>query len=131
MSTFISWMIAMLITIPFIGYFLSFVFIKQITKNHRKAVAISIDITTVILIISVHFFIKTIWGHSFLWLIVLVMLLLALLFAIIYRYLRDEIDYLRVFRGYWRLNFLIFFSLYIILLLYGLTSSVMESVIGS
>ncbi|MFE7150223.1 DUF3397 family protein, partial [Heyndrickxia sporothermodurans] len=67
----------------------------------------------------------------FLWLIVLVMLLLALLFAIVYRYFRDEIDYVRIFRGYWRLNFLLFFCIYIILLLYGLTSSVMESVIGS
>ncbi|MBL5767853.1 DUF3397 domain-containing protein [Heyndrickxia sporothermodurans] len=131
MSTFISWMIAILIIIPFIGYFLSFVLVKQTTKNHRKAVTISIDITTLILIISVHFFIKTIWGQSFLWLIVLVMLLLALLFAIVYRYFRDEIDYVRIFRGYWRLNFLLFFCIYIILLLYGLTSSVMESVIGS
>ncbi|KYD08140.1 hypothetical protein B4102_1222 [Heyndrickxia sporothermodurans] len=124
-------MIAILIIIPFIGYFLSFVLVKQTTKNHRKAVTISIDITTLILIISVHFFIKTIWGQSFLWLIVLVMLLLALLFAIVYRYFRDEIDYVRIFRGYWRLNFLLFFCIYIILLLYGLTSSVMESVIGS
>lgn len=130
MGTFLSWIIAILITVPLVGYLLSFIIVKQITKNHRKAVAISIDITTFILIVSVHFMIKAIWNHSFLWLIFLFMLLLALSFVIIYRYLRNEIEYLRIFRGYWRLNFLLFFIVYFVLLIFGLTSRVMEAVSG-
>ncbi|MGE6258647.1 DUF3397 domain-containing protein [Heyndrickxia sporothermodurans] len=130
MGTFLSWIIAILITVPLVGYLLSFIIVKQITKNHRKAVSISIDITTFILIVSVHFMIKAIWNHSFLWLIFLFMLLLALSFVIIYRYLRNEIEYVRIFRGYWRLNFLLFFIVYFVLLIFGLTSRVMEAVSG-
>ncbi|MGE8204186.1 DUF3397 domain-containing protein [Heyndrickxia sp. NPDC080065] len=130
MSTFLSSFIAIFLIIPFLGYFLSFILVKQVTKNHRKAVSLSIDITTFLLIISVYFFIKAIWGQSFLWLIFLIMLLVALTFVIVYRYLRDEIDYSRLFRGYWRLNFLLFFTAYIILLIYGLTSRVVEALMG-
>ncbi|GIN83808.1 hypothetical protein J6TS2_01940 [Heyndrickxia sporothermodurans] len=130
MGTFLSWVIAILITVPLVGYLLSFIIVKQVTKNHRKAVAISIDITTFILIVSVHFMIKAIWNHSFLWLIFLIMLLLALSFVIIYRFLRNEIEYVRIFRGYWRLNFILFFIMYFVLLIFGLTSRVMEAVSG-
>lgn len=130
MGTFLSGVISVLIIVPFLGYFLSFIIIKQITKNHRKAVTISIDITTFIFIISVHFLIKAIWGQSLLWLIFLFMILIALTFVIIHRYLRDEIDYPRILRGYWRLNFLLFFCVYLILLIFGVTSRVMEAVLG-
>ncbi|MCM3237827.1 DUF3397 domain-containing protein [Heyndrickxia oleronia] len=116
--------------LPFLGYFLSFILVKQLTRNHRRAVSIAIDITTLILIISVHFLIKGIWGQSLLWLIILIILMIGLVFVVFYRSVRDEIEYSRVFKGFWRLNFLFFTTIYIILFVYGMTSRILDSVMS-
>ncbi|WP_280616488.1 DUF3397 domain-containing protein [Heyndrickxia oleronia] len=126
MSSFIS----IFIMLPFLGYFLSFILVKQLTRNHRRAVSIAIDITTLILIISVHFLIKGIWGQSLLWLIILIILMIGLVFVVFYRSVRDEIEYSRVFKGFWRLNFLFFTTIYIILFVYGMTSRILDSVMS-
>lgn len=128
MGAFLSSFISIFIMLPFLGYFLSFILVKQLTRNHRRAVSIAIDITTLILIISVHFLIKGIWGQSLLWLIILIILMIGLVFVIFYRSVRDEIEYSRVFKGFWRLNFLFFTTIYIILFVYGMTSRILDSV---
>lgn len=130
MGAFLSSFISIFIMLPFLGYFLSFILVKQLTKNHRRAVSIAIDITTLILIISVHFLIKGIWGQSLLWLIILIILMIGLVFVIFYRSVRDEIEYSRVFKGFWRLNFLFFTTIYIILFVYGMTSRILDSVMS-
>ncbi|MDH5161089.1 DUF3397 domain-containing protein [Heyndrickxia oleronia] len=130
MGAFLSSFISIFIMLPFLGYFLSFILVKQLTRNHRRAVSIAIDITTLILIISVHFLIKGIWGQSLLWLIILIILMIGLVFVVFYRSVRDEIEYSRVFKGFWRLNFLFFTTIYIILFVYGMTSRILDSVMS-
>ncbi|MCI1589725.1 MAG: DUF3397 domain-containing protein [Heyndrickxia oleronia] len=130
MGAFLSSFISIFIMLPFLGYFLSFILVKQLTRNHRRAVSIAIDITTLILIISVHFLIKGIWGQSLLWLIMLIILMIGLVFVVFYRSVRDEIEYSRVFKGFWRLNFLFFTTIYIILFVYGMTSRLLDSVMS-
>ncbi|GIN37633.1 MULTISPECIES: DUF3397 domain-containing protein [Heyndrickxia] len=130
MGAFLSSFISIFIMLPFLGYFLSFILVKQLTRNHRRAVSIAIDITTLILIISVHFLIKGIWGQSLLWLIMLIILMIGLVFVVFYRSVRDEIEYSRVFKGFWRLNFLFFTTIYIILFVYGMTSRILDSVMS-
>ncbi|KOP82035.1 DUF3397 domain-containing protein [Cytobacillus solani] len=124
MGSIFSSIIATFVTIPLLGYLLIFIICKQITKKHRRSVHIALDITTLLFVFSVHHLILTIWEHNYFWIIILFMLIIAIVFVLIFWKVKKEIDFSRVFRGYWRFNFLIFFMAYIVLTIIGLVQSV-------
>lgn len=128
MSVFFSNIAAAFVTIPILGYILIFVISKTITKKHRLAVRIAIDWSTLLFIISVHYLIIAIWKISLLWVLLLLIILIGVVVAVLHWKLKEEIDYQKVFRGFWRFNFLIFFSLYTILLIIGLVQSIVNAV---
>ncbi|MDQ0273900.1 DUF3397 domain-containing protein [Cytobacillus purgationiresistens] len=112
--------IATFITLPMLGYLIVFVITKQVTKQHKRSVSAALDVSTLLLIISVHYLIISIWKQSLLWVILLLLLFTAIIFVISYWKIKQEIDFLRIFKGFWRANFLIFFTAYIILTLIGI-----------
>ncbi|MCR2820821.1 DUF3397 domain-containing protein [Lederbergia panacisoli] len=128
MLVFLSSLAALFIILPVLLYALVFFIMKQWTKSHQKAKSAAINITTFILIFSVHYLILVIWSKSFLWMIILFILLTAIVFTYIYWKVKEEIDYGKVFQGFWRLNFLLFSVVYIGLLLYGAASRAIEAV---
>ncbi|WP_108669795.1 DUF3397 domain-containing protein [Peribacillus acanthi] len=124
MANLLSFIIATLVTVPIIGYIISFIIAKQITKNHSMSVRISVDISTVLFIVSVHFLIHAIWGISMIWAILLVLIMVALAVVLVHYKVKEEIVMTKVMRGFWKLNFIIFSSAYVILLIYGLVKRV-------
>lgn len=120
MATFISAIIATFVTIPLIGYIIIFIVSKLLTKKHRKSVGIALDATTLFLIIGVHYLIIVIWEQSLLWLILIVLILTAAVFVILHWKWKQEIYLPKVFKGFWRFNFLLFSFAYCVLLFYGL-----------
>ncbi|PLR97388.1 DUF3397 domain-containing protein [Bacillus sp. T33-2] len=120
----VSTVIAAFVTVPILGYLIIFIISKQWTGNHRRSVHTAIDGSTVLFILSVHFIAATIWERSFLWLILLILVCIALIFVIIHWKYKKEIVLPKVFKGYWRFNFLLFFSAYIFLVLFGLIQRV-------
>ena len=120
MSEVISSIIATFVTIPLLGYIIVFVISKLITRNHRKSVKIAIDVTTLLFVIACHYFIMAIWGISIFWMIILFMILIAIIFVIAHWKLKHEIQFIKVFKGFWRFNFLCFGLIYIFLFAYGL-----------
>ncbi|WP_141431293.1 DUF3397 domain-containing protein [Bacillus sp. 03113] len=120
MLSVLSAFVATIVTVPILGYLFIFIVCKQVTKNHRLSVKVSVDATTILFIISVHFLIVAIWNKSFLWLIILFMLTIAIIMVIIHWKVKHEINFPQVFRGIWRINFIVFFTAYVILLFYGL-----------
>ncbi|MCM3123414.1 DUF3397 domain-containing protein [Mesobacillus sp. AQ2] len=125
MPGFFSALVAALITVPIIGYLAVFIITKQITGNHRRSVNLAIDFSTFLLVMSVHFLILTIWGKSFFWLILIILFGLAAIFVWIHWQYKEEIVLPKVFKGFWRFNFLLFSSAYIILVLFGLYKRLM------
>ncbi|MFD2443417.1 DUF3397 domain-containing protein [Bacillus sp. CGMCC 1.16607] len=119
MSNVISSFIAFFITIPILMYIIIFIISKQFTKNHRKSVHLALDYSTIFFIMSVHFLVKTIWDHSYLSFIFIFMLSCAIIFAIMNWKIKGEIIFTRIFKGFWRFSFLIFFLAYIGLTIYG------------
>lgn len=128
MSELFSNIAAAFVTIPILGYILIFVVSKQITKKHRRAVQNAIDGSTLLFIISVHFLIMTIWDISLLWAILLLIMFIGIGVVLIHWKVKEEIDYPRVFRGFLRFNFLVFFSLYSILIIIGIVQSITNAV---
>lgn len=128
MGTIFSNVVALFVTAPLLFYLLIFVFVKQLTKSHRKALNIAIYTTTFILIASVHFLMIAIWSQSYFFIIILFMLTVAIGFTFLYWKTKEEIIYTKVLIGFWRLNFLIFSILYVGLLIYGLSIRAVDSI---
>lgn len=120
MFQFTSAVISFFVAFPIICYLLIFILCKQITKKHRLSVSFALDISTLFFIISVHFLIVSIWGESLLSYILLVILFIGVFMVILHWKVKQEIVYRKVFRGFWRINFLLFFCAYLFLMAYGL-----------
>lgn len=124
MNSFISSIITIFLTVPLLGFFIIYVLNKLITKNARKSFHKALDYSTILFIVAVHFLLITIWGKSFFGLILLILLVIAMIFVVIHWNLKGEIIFTKVFKGFWRFNFLIFFLAYISLTVFGILRSV-------
>ncbi|MFJ5761726.1 DUF3397 domain-containing protein [Neobacillus sp. NPDC093182] len=123
MNSFISSIITIFLTVPLLGFFIIYVLNKLITKNARKSFHKALDYSTILFIVAVHFLLITIWGKSFFGLILLVLLVIAMFFVVIHWKIKGEIIFTKVFKGFWRFNFLIFFLAYISLTVFGILRS--------
>jgi hypothetical protein len=127
-TTILSTLIAVFVTIPFLGYLICFIIAKEIFKNHKKAVYLAIDVMTFLLITSVHFIMLAIWKESYFWVILLVMFSFGMIFVFIHWKTQGEIVYKKVLKGFWRLNFLVFLTAYFGLIVYGLIIRVINTI---
>ena len=95
----LSAFIATLVTLPIVGYLIIFVVTKRWTKNHRKAVQYGINSSVLLLIVSVHFLIQSIFNMSLLWLVISVALLLSIAVVLVHLRFKEEIQYAKLLRG--------------------------------
>jgi hypothetical protein len=122
-NLFISSIITIFLTVPLLGFITIFIINKLITKNARKSFHKALDYSTILFIMAVHFLVITIWGKSLFWLILLVLIIIAMVFVLIHWKIKGEIILPKVFKGFWRFNFLIFFIAYVSLTLFGILHS--------
>jgi hypothetical protein len=127
MATFISGILATVVTVPFIGFGIIYYLTNKITEDKKRAVKFAADGSTILFITSVHFIAYEIWGQSFLWLILIFILITAILMALLQRNVYEDIHIVKLFRGIWRLNFLLFVLFYIVLFTYGLTAKIIST----
>lgn len=123
MHSFISSIITIFLTMPLLGFFMIYILNKLITKNTRKSFHKALDYSTILFILAVHFLFITIWEKSFFWWIFLVLILIAMVFVVINWKVKGEIVFTKVFKGFWRFNFLVFFLAYISLTIFGILQS--------
>jgi hypothetical protein len=123
LNSFISSIITIFLTVPLLGFFIIYLLNKLITKNTRKSFHKALDYSTILFIVAVHFLLITIWGRSFFGLILLLLLVIAMIFVVIHWKIKGEIIFTKVFKGFWRFNFLIFFLAYISLTVFGILRS--------
>ena len=123
MNSFISSIITIFLTVPLLGFFIIYLINKLITKNTRKSIHKALDYSTILFIFAVHFLSLTIWEKSFFWIIFLVLIIIAMVFVYIHWRIKGEIIFTKVFKGFWRFNFLIFFLAYLSLTIFGILRS--------
>lgn len=124
MSSILANVIAAFVTLPLLGYLLVFFIGKKVTKSKRRANHLAIDFSTLLLIISVHHLILVIWEKSYLWVLFLVMIFVAMIFTFIHWKVKSEINFPAIIKGFWRMNFLLFFSFHILLFGIGLVKRI-------
>lgn len=127
MEVIISGAVATIITLPFLGLFLIFIACRSFVSNKRKSMLLTIDLSTILFIIAVHFLMLVIIGKSYLWLIILILISICMMFVLIHWKVKQEIDTPKVFKGFWRFTFLLFTIGYFVLIVVGLIRSIVQS----
>lgn len=128
MSNVLAIIIATIITVPLIGWYFIYITTVKITKKKSYSIRLASDVSAFIFMAAVYFIMLEIWDKSFLWLILIVFFLIAILFTLIHWKKFGDIQVGRLFRGIWRFNFIIFFFSYIGLSIYGLVFNILNSI---
>jgi cell division protein FtsW (lipid II flippase) len=128
MITLFSAFIATVITIPFIGFVLIYTVTYKVTEEKKRAVKLAADGTTLLFMLSVYFISFEIWQRSLLWLLLIVVLVIAIAVSFLHRKLYDDIELKKLIKGIWRINFILFFLVYIALFTYGLTVKIISAI---
>lgn len=129
MAAFFSSITAIFMIAPILFFIIVFSIVKLITKKQRTARNAAINMTTFVLILSVHFLVMAIWGKSMIWLILVVLLFVAIIFSFMFWKIKEEMIYNKMLIGYIRLNFLLFSGIYFLLFCYGIISRGISAVL--
>lgn len=129
MEGLIAGITATIVTMPIIGLIIIYIICKSVISNKKKSFLLTVDLSTILFIISVHFLILVIVGNSYLWLLIIILLLTAMIFVFIHWKVKQEIDTTKVFKGFWRFTFLLFVVSYFVLMVVGLIRRVYETTI--
>lgn len=114
---------AIIIILPVIVFILSMFISGLWMRKSQRRIMFAADMSTLFLIIAVHFFMIVLFGHSFLLYILLFLFTLGIVIVLMAAKKEGEIQFKRVIRGYWRLCFFLFALLYVGLYLYGIIYS--------
>ncbi|TDL35131.1 DUF3397 domain-containing protein [Jeotgalibacillus sp. S-D1] len=129
MSEFIAFLLGIFMILPTGVYVILFTCTKLITKHHKNAVNVAVYGTTPFAIGSVYFLILTIWEISLLWAILIVMALVGIFLSFFLWKNDPDFYWHKIFKGYWRLNFVIFIFIHGVIVLYGLIQAVIYAVV--
>ncbi|MGM0837387.1 MAG: DUF3397 domain-containing protein [Bacillota bacterium] len=127
MSNIIAVLFATIVTVPVFGMFLFYVFARYITKNNKRSFHVAVDTSTLFFILAVHFLVIIIWDQSYLWIILIVLVSIAMIMVVTNYRIKQEIQFKKVFKGFWRFNFLLFFLAYFCLALFGIIQRIYET----
>ncbi|NUK29016.1 DUF3397 domain-containing protein [Parageobacillus sp. VR-IP] len=120
MDELLAWLLATFVTMPLLAFFLVYFFARKLWKRKRKSFYAAVNVSTLFFIVAVHFLLMILSGKSYLWYIVLFLLLMHMLIAIGYWRKKEDFHFAVIFRLFWRASFLLFFMLYAGLLVYGM-----------
>ncbi|WNF35561.1 DUF3397 domain-containing protein [Bacillaceae bacterium IKA-2] len=120
MSSAVAWLLATLITLPLLAFYLMYIITVKTIKNKKIAIKRSVDLSTILFIVAVYFIAYEIWSISLFWFVLITIISVAIIFTIIHWKYSNDIHLSKLLKGIWRLNFILFFLVYIILSIYGL-----------
>ncbi|WP_261133893.1 DUF3397 domain-containing protein [Bacillus sp. Marseille-Q3570] len=125
MIDFLLGSLGILVTVPLLAWIMVYWITRKITRQQKRSFMVATDVTTFFLIISVMVILYTIWENTFLWPIVILILLIVISITVLYWKRDEDIGLSKIMKTAWRLNFLLFSSGYLVLCLYGLVIRVM------
>lgn len=123
MNNLLMWMMSIAFTFPFVSLVIILVILQMLVKNKKKSILLTIDLSTIFFIISVHFHLITIFEQSYLLYMIIGLLCLLLITYYVDFKKTKKFSIKNVFKKVWRLSFLIFFLSYLSLVVYGSVSS--------
>src|SRR4051812_24955038 len=125
MDSLLAGFIAACVIMPVLVYMTVYTISRQRLKNNKKAVRLSADVTTIFLIMAVHFAAIALFENSYLWIILIILILIAITVLFMHYKVREEVDLKRVFTGFWRASFLLFSAGYFVLAVIGIAERIL------
>ncbi|KMK77108.1 DUF3397 domain-containing protein [Alkalihalobacillus pseudalcaliphilus] len=119
MTTILSFLFATLATLPILAWYGIYITSVKRFKNKKRAIRLASDFSAVWFVVSVYFISYEIWSRSFFWFISLTVVLIAMIFTWVYWRVANDLVISKLFRGILRMNFIVFFLLYVVLSGYG------------
>lgn len=119
--------VASLAILPLISFGIIFVLVYVLTKNKEKAVNWSINMVTILFLISVPLTLQYIWGISLVWLIFLMLLIIAGGLTYLQFLIHGQMNYPKLIKGIVRLTFLLFLPIHVILYLWVVIEAMIQS----
>ncbi len=126
MTNIVAWLLATVVTLPLLGWYLIYIVTVKMTKNKPKSIRLASDGSTIFLMAAVYFILYELSGRSFLWVILAVFFLLAFFFTWAHWKVAGDIHTRKLIKGIWRLNFILFLFFYLILSGYGLITRIIS-----
>lgn len=126
MDSLLAGLIAACVIMPVIVYMAVYTISRQKFKNNKKAVRLSADVTTLFLIMAVHYAAIALFEHSYLWIILITLILLASMVLFMHYKVREEVNLKRVFTSFWRASFLLFSIGYFLLVVIGIAERIVK-----
>lgn len=119
--------VASLAILPLISFGIIFVLVYVLTKNKEKAVNWSINMVTILFLISVPLTLQYLWGISLVWLIFLMLLMIAGGLTYLQFLIHGQMNYPKLIKGIVRLTFLLFLPIHVILYLWVVIKAMIQS----
>ncbi|RXI98113.1 DUF3397 domain-containing protein [Anaerobacillus alkaliphilus] len=124
MSEAIAWVVATLVTLPIICFYLIYIISVKTSKNKKKSIKLAVDLSASFFIIAVYYIAYEIWALSLFWVILILIIIVAMIFTVIHWKISEDIQLGKLIKGIWRFNFILFFLAYLVLSIYGLVLSI-------
>ncbi|MBB6455019.1 fatty acid desaturase [Salirhabdus euzebyi] len=120
MIDFMTYIIALFITIPILSFFIIFFVMLKLTQQKSKAVRRAADMTTILLLIAVATALRITFGTFILpWLIIFLILMFGTILYFQWK-TQEEVLFLKAFKSFWRVSFLLFTCVYFVTVFYGI-----------
>ncbi|HLR62217.1 MAG TPA: DUF3397 domain-containing protein [Lentibacillus sp.] len=116
----VAYFIGFIIMLPVLATLIVYIIGRKVYKHNWKAIHAAVSWTTLLYIIAVITMFKTIFGHSFFGIILLILLTLITAIVVIQWKIYTEVAFKKVFKVFWRICFLLFLLLYCLLVLMGI-----------
>lgn len=120
MSNVLAWVLATMVTMPIIVFYLIYLITVKTTKDKKISLKLAVDLSGIFFIVAVYTIAFEIWSLSLFWLILIIILSVAIIFTFIHWKISEDIHLTKLLKGIWRFNFLLFFITYLLLSVYGL-----------
>ncbi|WP_226578463.1 DUF3397 domain-containing protein [Halobacillus litoralis] len=120
MSDWFAYTIAFILTLPLPFLVIFYFCARKWSKHKLKALHRTANFTAPVFIIAVHLLLVVLFEKNFFPLILIFLLILLGLSLIAQYKLSKEVHIYRVFKGFWRVSFVLFTFFYMGLTMYGL-----------
>lgn len=120
MVNYIIYIIAFMITLPFIATILAYIIFKNLYSQQWKAIHQAVNWTTIFYIAAVTLLLTIIFNRGFITIILLVLLCMLAGIIIFQWKVNTEVELKKALKILWRICFLLFLISYIVLVIIGI-----------
>ncbi|WP_164669104.1 DUF3397 domain-containing protein [Virgibacillus doumboii] len=116
----IIYFIGFIITAPVAATVIVYLISFQLYNHRWKAIHKSVNWTTLLYIIAVAVLFRIIFGNSFIGILFVLLISIFIFIAVAQWKINTEVVFNNIFKIFWRICFLLFLFLYIILVIFGI-----------